>query len=225
MRLGILNETTADTAIALALMAGRRLVEGVDLARSSEWLGWRPEQLCGLDLHGGNVAIIGMGGIGRAIARRCLAFDCTVRYSTVTSVVPGPWHRRSIDDLLPWADFLFLAVPLTEHTYHLIGSSELRRMSSNAVLVNIARGRVVDTDALVNALSRGAIRAAGLDVTDPEPLPFGHPLQELGNCVLLPHLGSASERTRTKMAQLAVANVEAVFTGRPLLADALTART
>jgi glyoxylate reductase len=218
---GVLEKTTADLAFALLLAAARRVVEGDRYARGPEFLRYDPGYMLGREVHGAVVGIIGLGQIGRQIARRALGFDMTVLYHNR--------HRRpeaerelgvryaSLEDLLGAADYVILSVPLTDQTRGLVGPATLAGMKRTATLVNVARGQVVQTDALAEALAKGRIAAAALDVTDPEPLPRNHPLLQLNNVVITPHLGSATEQTRRKMAELSVANLLSGLRGEPLL--------
>ena len=215
---GVLTETTADLAFALLLGAGRRIVEGADYARAGKWKTWGPTLLLGRDAHRACLGLIGMGRIGRAVARRARGFEMDVVYHD-----PGKQGAEiegarsvSLDELLERADFVSLHVPLTERTRGWVDAEFLAKMKSTAVLINTARGLVVDQDALRDALVSGAIGYAALDVTDPEPLPPDHPLYALPNCLIVPHLGSASVQTRTKMAEMTAANLLAGLRGERL---------
>jgi glyoxylate reductase len=202
---GVLTDTTADLAVALMLGMGRRLAEGDAYVRRGEWRTWEPGLLLGRDLHGATVGIVGFGRIGRAVARRLSGFDCEVLHSG---------RDDGLDDLLERSDFVSVHTPLTPETRGLIGAEALRRMRPTAYLVNTARGPVVDTAALVEALHAGEIAGAALDVTDPEPLPAGHPLLDAPNLLVLPHLGSATHATRERMANMAVDNLLAGLRGQ-----------
>jgi lactate dehydrogenase-like 2-hydroxyacid dehydrogenase len=220
----VLNETTADTAFALLLAASRRLGEGRDYVRAGEWARWEPELLLGHDVHGSTLGIIGLGRVGEAIARRAAGFGVRVLYFTR--------HRRpeaeaglgviyrGLEDLLAESDHVVVATPLTPETRHIVDAAALSKMKPTATLVNISRGGTVDSDALVHALESGEIGAAGLDVTDPEPIPADHPLVALDNCFIIPHLGSSSRRTRQAMANLAADNLLAGLRGDRLPACA-----
>lgn len=216
---GVLTETTADLAVALMLAAARRLCEAAAFVKAGEWVTWRPMELAGYDLHGSTVGIVGLGRIGKAVARRLRGFDCRLLYH---SRQPDPEAAHigaayvEFDTLLGSSDFVTLHVPLTGQTHHLIGAPQLERMKPGAVLVNTARGPVVDQAALLRALRGGQIAAAGLDVTDPEPLPPDHPLLDLPNVVVLPHIGSASIKTRSRMAEMAADNLLAGLRGERL---------
>jgi glyoxylate reductase len=203
----VLTETTADLAFALMLAAARRIVEADAAVRAGNWPEWAPGAFLGHDLHHAVLGIVGMGRIGRAVARRGEGFSMTVLHSSRSSGVP-------LDLLLERSDFVTLHAPLTAGTRGLIGERELGLMKPTAVLVNTARGGLVDTGALERALREGEIAAAGLDVTDPEPLPPDHPLLSAPNLVVAPHIGSASHRTREGMANMSVDNLLAALAGR-----------
>lgn len=217
----ILNGATADMAFALLLAAGRRLVEGDRYARSAEFTVYDPGYILGQEIHGAKLGIIGLGRIGQQIARRALGFDMQVTYHNRNRNEPAEQELNAryltFDDLLSESDYIVLSCPLTDETRGLIGRDELRRMQPHAILVNVARGPVVDTMALTEALQQRWIYAAGLDVTDPEPLPREHPLLKIDNATIAPHLGSATEQTRRKMAEISVANLLAGLEGKPLL--------
>jgi lactate dehydrogenase-like 2-hydroxyacid dehydrogenase len=216
----VLTDSTADIAWLLVMASTRRMQEGIDLVRAGEWKQWDPEGLLGHDVSRSTIGIIGMGRVGQAIAMRALGFDMDVMYtarSAKPTVETGLGARRaSLDELLATSDHVVVAVPLTSDTHQLIGARELAMMKPTANLVNIARGPVVDTDALYEALLTGTIRCAGLDVTDPEPLPPDHKLLTLKNCTVIPHTGSSTWRTRTAMADLAADNLIAALTGEPM---------
>lgn len=216
----VLTETTADTAMALLLASLRRIPEGQALVRSGQWRQWSLDLLTGDDLHGSTVGIVGLGRIGEAIARRLRGFGVRMLYA-------GPRRKaaleseyrigyRPIGDLLAESDHVILCASLNSSTRHLIDESALAAMKPGATLVNIARGGLVDHEALAKALSSGRIGRAALDVTDPEPIPVDHPLVSLPNCIVIPHLGSASARTRLAMATRAVENLVAGLDGQPL---------
>jgi glyoxylate reductase len=217
---GILDGATADMAFALLLAAGRRLVEGDRYARGPHFLRYDPSYLLGREIHGSTLGIIGLGRIGEQVARRARAFDMTVLYHNRQRrpAAEAALNVRHVsrDELLAAADYVLLTVPLTPQTRHLIGRAELARMKPTAILVNIARGPVVDTDALTEALTTRKIYGAALDVTDPEPLPRDHPLLRLDNVLITPHLGSATEQTRQRMAEVSIDNLLAGLSGRPL---------
>jgi len=209
---GVLTETTADLAFALLMSAARRIPEGVDHVRDGRWLTWGPMLLMGVDVHGATLGIVGFGRIGREMARRARGFGMRILYQDVHPATAEDEaelgaRRVEMDELLSESDFISLHVNLTDETHHLIDADALRAMKPTAVLVNTSRGPVVDPDALESALRGGEIFAAGLDVTDPEPLSSDHPLVALPNCIVVPHIASASRVTRGKMAAMAAANL------------------
>lgn len=214
----VLTETTADLTWALLLATARRLAEGHALVQSGEWRGWEPTQLLGTDLTGKTLGILGMGRIGQAVARRAGGFRMNVLYHSRRPLPDSPhssaWRFVSMDGLLSGSDVLTLHLPLSEDTRHLIGREQLRRMKPAALLVNTSRGPVVDEAALSEAVREGRLAGAGLDVYEHEPRI--HPgLMKLPQVVTLPHLGSATLATRTRMGMMCVENVEAVLAGRP----------
>jgi lactate dehydrogenase-like 2-hydroxyacid dehydrogenase len=209
---GVLTETTADLAWALLLAAARRVVEGDRSVRAGEWRTWGPMLLLGVDVHGATLGIVGFGRIGQAVARRAAGFGMRVLYHA-RHRVPEEVERATgatwvpLPELLAASDFVSLHVSLSAETRHLIDAAALGSMRRSAILVNTARGPVVDTGALVAALRDGTIRGAALDVTDPEPLPADHPLVGLDNCIVVPHIASATEATRGRMAAMSAANL------------------
>ncbi len=216
---GVLTDTTADCAFALLMAAARRIVEGADYVRAGRWKTWGPMLLMGQDVHGATLGIVGFGRIGQAVARRAQGFAMRILYQDayVTEANPGLGATRvDLDRLLAESDFISLHVPLTEETYHLIGQEELQQCKPTAVLVNTSRGEVVDPDALYQAMHGGQIAYAALDVTEPEPLPADHRLLTLPNCIVVPHIASASVATRTKMAVMAAENLLAGLKGERL---------
>lgn len=220
----VLTETTADTAFGLLLAAARRLGEGRDYVRAGEWKRWEPELLLGQDVHSSTLGVIGLGRVGRALARRAAGFGMRVLYASrtrnpIAEAELGVLYRE-LDGLLAESDHVVISTPLTPQTHHLIGPAELDRMKPTATLVNISRGGTVDPEALLEALQAGRIAAAGLDVTEPEPLPHDHPLVSLDNCFIVPHLGSSSRQTREAMATLAAENLLAGLRGERLPACA-----
>jgi glyoxylate reductase len=215
---GVLTETTADFAWTLLMSAARRVVEGVEYVRAGQWKTWGPMLLMGPDVHGATLGIVGIGRIGQAMARRARGFDMRILYYDPYVPDAGIEDATSVDldTLLAESDFVTLHVPLTDSTYHLIGRDELRKMKPTSVLINTARGGVVDPDALYEALRDGQITRAALDVTEPEPIPADHPLLTLSNCIVVPHIASASIATRTKMATMAAENLLAGLRDDPL---------
>lgn len=214
---GVLDETTADFAWILLMAVARRLVEGDQYARSGGWKGWNLDQLCGSDVWGKTVGIIGFGRIGRAIARRAGGFRMTVLY-TATKRAPAEIEEelhagyRDLNQLLAESDFVTLHVPLNADTRGLLGASQFLRMKPTAFVINTSRGPVIDEAALVHALESGKIAGAALDVFEQEP--FIHAGLKRPNVVLAPHMGSASVETRSKMAAMAAQNIAAVFRGQ-----------
>ncbi len=214
---GILTETTADLTFALLMAAARRIVEGVDYVRQGHWTTWSPDLLLGKDLAQSTLGIVGFGRIGKAVACRAQGFGMkvlAVGSSRFMDLRDFPWVTAvELSEALAQSDFVSLHVPLTSKTRHLLGAPQFGVMKPTSILINTARGRVVDTQALVEALQSRTIGGAALDVTDPEPLPPSHPLLTFPNCLVLPHLGSASIATRTKMACMAVENLVAGLKG------------
>jgi glyoxylate reductase len=218
---GVLTDTTADLAFALLMAAARRIPESLDYVREGRWKTWGPMLLMGVDIHGATLGIVGFGRIGREMARRGRGFGMNVIYhdvhpATAEEEAELGARRVEMDELLREADFITLHVNLTDETNHLIDADALRAMKPTAVLVNTSRGPVVDPDALEAALRDGEIFAAGLDVTEPEPLPADHPLVALPNCLVVPHIASASRVTRDQMAEMAAANLLAGLRGERL---------
>lgn len=217
---GCLDASTADMTMALLLGVARNVVVGNQFARSSEFTHYDPALLIGREVSGQTIGIIGMGGIGLQVARRAVAFDMNVLYHNRSprqkSSSDPPVRYVGFTELLQQADFVVLNCPLTKETKGLIGAAEFQLMKPSAILINMARGPVVQTDALYNALLNQEIHAVGLDVTDPEPLPRDHPLLKLDNVIITPHLGSASQVTRRSMMQRTVENLDAGIEGREL---------
>lgn len=208
---GVLDETTADVAFLLVLAASRLASEAEADLRAGRWPGWGINQYLGRDVHGATLGIVGYGRIGQAVARRAAGFGMQVLHHARNDV-GEPGYVPELDALLAESDVVSLHVPLTPETRHLIGARELARMKDTAVLVNTARGPVVDEEALADALERGTIFAAGIDVFEHEPTV--HPrLLAAPRAVLLPHIGSASFATRTRMARMAAAAVVSVLAG------------
>ena len=217
---GVLTETTADIAWALILAAARRVVESAAFVKRGDWKTWGPLLMAGVDVHDRTLGVVGFGQIGQAVARRAQGFGMRTLYWNRT---PRPERAaelgaqlRSLDQLLAESDFVSLNVALTEDTRHLIDADALAQMQPTAILINTARGPIVDEAALVDALRAGQIAGAGLDVTEVEPIDPNSPLLTMDNVVVLPHIGSASVATRAKMADIAVANLRAALAGEPL---------
>jgi glyoxylate reductase len=218
---GVLTETTADVAFALLMAAARRLPDAQQYVRDGQWRTWGPMTLLGPDVHGATIGIVGFGRIGQAVARRARGFGMRVIYQNRSAVDPAVEAEfeatgMPLEDLLPQADFVSIHVSLSAETKGLIDAEKLGWMKPSAILVNTSRGPVVDTDALVDALRRGVIGGAALDVTDPEPLPADHLLLHLDNCIVVPHIASASFATRGRMASMAAANLLAGVRGERL---------
>ncbi|MCE7949320.1 MAG: D-glycerate dehydrogenase [Chloroflexi bacterium CFX4] len=215
---GVLTDATADMTFALLLAAARHVVAGADLVRAGGWRGWEPMLLLGKALQGATLGILGYGRIGQTVARRAKGFDMRVlahRLSPERAAQDGV-TAVDFEALLRESDFLSLHVPLRPETHHLIDAAALALMKRDAALINMARGEVVDPQALYKALHTGQIGMAALDVTEPEPIPADHPLVGLPNCLIVPHLGSATVQARRAMTQLAVANLAAGVRGEPL---------
>ncbi len=222
---GVLTDTTADLAFTLLMAAARRVVEGDRFSRAGRWKTWGPRLLLGQDITGATLGIIGLGRIGRGMAKRAQGFDMRVLYydpncpdATDATSHAGEASAKCVDldTLYAEADFITIHTPLTEATYHLINAEAFRKMKPTAVLINTARGPVVDSDALYHALAQGQIAGAALDVTEPEPIPLDSPLLKLENIIIAPHIGSASVATRGKMATMAAANLIAGIKGERL---------
>jgi glyoxylate reductase len=218
---GVLTETTADLAFALMMAAARRLAEGDRYVREGHWKTWGPMLLMGPDVHGATLGIVGFGRIGQAVARRAKGFGMRILYHDPRRVSPAVEAEhgaefRTLEGILPESDFLTLHVDLRPETRGLINAERLGWMKPTAILVNTSRGPVVDSLALADALRSGQIAAAALDVTDPEPIPVDHPLVGLDNCLIVPHIASASRATRGKMAEMAAANLLAGVRGKRL---------
>lgn len=214
---GVLTEATADLAFALLMAAARRVAEGDREVRAGKWRTWGPAVLLGHDIWGATLGIIGWGQIGRAMGRRGAGFNMRVMYASRSNQddaeIAGA-TRVSMTRLLRESDFVSLHVPLTAETRRLIGAKELALMKRGAILINTARGAVVDQRALYRSLKAGHLAGAGLDVTDPEPIAKDDPLLKFPNVVITPHIGSASYTSRNKMAEIATDNIIAVLEGK-----------
>jgi glyoxylate reductase len=203
----VLTDATADLAWALMLAVARRIVEAHQDVLDAKWRTWEPQGWIGVDVHGATLAVVGAGRIGRAVAQRAVGFDMEVLMVDLGDDLHAALER---------ADFVSLHTPLTPETEHLIDADALARMKPTAILVNTARGPIVDQDALAAALHEGRLGGAGLDVTDPEPLPPDHPLLEAPNLLVVPHIGSATTTARAAMADRAVDNLLAALDGKPM---------
>lgn len=218
---GVLTETTADLTFALLMATARRVVEASDYLRNGEWKTWSPMQLTGQDIYGATLGIIGMGRIGQALVKRAKGFDMNIIYYN-RSRKPAMEKEMGIQymelkELLQASDYISILIPYSPEVHHLIGEKELKLMKKSAILINTARGGIVDEAALFDALKTGEIWAAGLDVFEQEPVNLDSSLLTLPNVVTLPHIGSASEKTRLKMADLAAENLICVLNGEAAL--------
>ena len=218
---GVLAAATADLAFALLMAAARRVSEGERWVRGGQWrLAFHPMHWLGVNVHGATLGIVGLGEIGLEMAKRARGFDMKVLYHSRTRKqdleARYGLEYADLPTLLAASDFISLHVPLTPETRHYIGERQLRMMKPTAILINASRGPVVDPRALYAALKEGWIRAAALDVTDPEPIPADHPLLTLENLVVTPHIGSASQETRRATFLLAARNLVAGLKGQPL---------
>lgn len=217
---GVLTETTADFAWALLMAAARRVAEGDRYTRKGQWKTWGPTLLLGQDVHDATLGIIGLGRIGQAVARRAQGFGMRILYYDIQRNEEAESTLGAeyvdLDTLLQKSDFVSVHTWLSDETYHLISDREFGIMKETAILINDARGPIVDPDALHRALSKGKIAYAALDVTDPEPLPVDHPLVTLDNILITPHIASASTETRGLMASMAADNLLAGLAGEQL---------
>src|SRR5581483_10251068 len=217
---GVLTDTTADFAFTLMVAAARRVVEGADYVRAGRWKTWGPKLLTGVDIHGATLGLVGFGRIGQAMARRARGFDMRVLYY-------DQYRREDLeasmgvtyvdmDTLLRESDFVSIHTDLNASTRHLFNASAFAKMKPSAILINSARGPIVEPQALYDALASGKIRAAALDVTEPEPINMDSPLLSLPNCLIVPHIASATIATRGKMAEMAAKNLIAGVNGERL---------
>jgi len=213
---GVLTEGTADLTMALLLAVARNIPSASQDAREGKWKTWSPAGWLGADLNGAILGIVGMGKIGQAVAQRACGFGMRIVYSDEVERPVLQAEKLPLESLLKSSDFVSLHVPLTPETKHLINEKSLRLMKKTAYLINAARGPIVESNALYHALQDGQIAGAGLDVTEPEPLPADHPLYSLRNCLIVPHIGSATLNTRRRMAELACENLLAGLEGRRL---------
>lgn len=217
---GVLTDTTADLAFALMMAAARRIVEGADYVRAGKWKTWGPKLLTGPDVHHATLGILGLGRIGQGLARRALGFEMHVMYYDV--------YRRedleqsmgieyaNLPELYDRSDFISIHTDLNPSTRHMFNTGAFAQMKKTAIVINTARGPIIDHDALYQALVSGAIGGAALDVTEPEPIPKDSPLLGLPNCLIVPHIASASVTTRARMAEMAAANLIAGVRGERL---------
>lgn len=219
---GVLTETTADGAFALLMAIARRLPEDYDYVRHGKWRAWVPMLLPGQDIHHATLGIIGFGRIGREVAKRARGFDMNVVYYSPHAAPPDEEARLgargvSLDEVLSQSDFISLHVTLTPETHHMMNRETFAKMKPTAMLINTARGPVVDPDDLYDALKNGVIAAAGLDVTEPEPIPVDHKLLTLPNCLIVPHVASGTVATRGRMADVSTRNLLAGLKREPLM--------
>lgn len=213
----VLTDATADIAMLLVLTAARRAYEGQRMVRANEWVGWTPTQLLGVHVSGKRLGVLGMGRIGQAVARRARGFDMEIHYHNRSrlpaALEEGAIYHRDPEDLLPMAQFLSINCPATPETQHFLNARRIARLPDGAVVVNTARGVIVDDEALIAALKSGKVAAAGLDVFEGEPKI--HPgYRDLDNAYLLPHMGSATVETRDAMGFKCCDNLDAFFAGR-----------
>ena len=212
----VLTNATADIALLLILAAARRAYEGERLVREDKWIGWKPDFMLGTDVTGKRLGILGMGRIGEATAKRARGFDMTIHYSKRRRLPPeqeqGAVYHESLEAMLPQCDFLSIHCPATPDTYHLINAERLALLPEGAIVVNTARGTIVDDEALIAALKSGRIAAAGLDVFEGEPQ-INPAYRDLPNAFLLPHVGSATIETRNAMGFKCLDNFDAFFRG------------
>ena len=219
---GVLTEATADLTFALMMAVARRIVEGARAVHDGKWKTWHPLHFLGPDIHGATLGIVGMGRIGLEVAKRAVGFNMNILYSDVVRredlEAQYPLTFVNLETLLRESDFVSLHVTLDQETYHLIGDQQLAMMKPTAVLVNASRGGVVDPAALYRALRDQEIGAAALDVTEPEPISMDDPLLTLDNCLIVPHIASASVSARSEMSRIAAQNLINGLNGAKLLA-------
>ena len=219
---GVLTEATADLTFALMMAVARRIVEGARAVHDGKWKTWHPLHFLGPDIHGATLGIVGMGRIGLEVAKRAVGFNMNILYSDVVRredlEAQYPLTFVNLETLLRESDFVSLHVTLDQETYHLIGDQQLAIMKPTAVLVNASRGGVVDPAALYRALRDQEIGAAALDVTEPEPISMDDPLLTLDNCLIVPHIASASVSARSEMSRIAAQNLINGLRGEKLLA-------
>ena len=215
---GVLTAATADLTWALLMAAARQVVAGDRFTRSGQWQTWEPDLLLGPDVAGATLGIVGFGRIGQAIAQRAKGFEMRILYTSRHRCNPDLEQALGVEfvpfeRLLQMADFVTIHTPLSPETHHLFSTPQFEQMRSAAILINTARGAIVDPDALYHALQTGQIAAAAIDVTEPEPIAMDSPLLHLDNLIITPHIGSASIQTRQKMATMAITNLIAGLRG------------
>ncbi|MEB3180599.1 MAG: D-glycerate dehydrogenase [Nostocaceae cyanobacterium] len=218
---GVLTDATADLTWALLMASARRVVEGDRITRAGQWRTWEPDFLLGPNVTGATLGIIGLGRIGQAVARRAQGFDMRILYTSrqrceVELEQSLGMEFVTFEELLQLSDFVTIHTPLSAQTHHLFREPQFEQMKRSAILINTARGAIVDQEALYNALCNGKIAAAAVDVTEPEPIPMDSPLLSLDNLIITPHIGSASLQTRRKMADMAITNLIAGLKGERL---------
>lgn len=217
---GVLTDTTADLAFTLMLTTARRIVEASDALRGGQWTYWGVNQLAGMDVYGATLGIIGMGRIGEAVAHRAKGFNMDVIYHNRSRKLDAEeeygFSYRQLDDLLSEADFIIVLTPLTNQTKGLIGARELALMKNTGIIINVARGSIIQEDALFDALKTNKIWAAASDVFEQEPISLEHPLLTLKNFVATPHVGSATIRTRKKMMEMNIQSMTSFSKGHPI---------
>jgi lactate dehydrogenase-like 2-hydroxyacid dehydrogenase len=215
---GVLTEACADLAFALLMAAARKVVLGDRQVRAGLWRTWEPQGWLGEDIHRATLGLVGFGRIGQAVARRSAGFDMRVLYHdpAVPEPADGIGQAAELDELLRESDFVSLHAPLTPDTRHLINRASIKKMKAGAILINTARGGLVDQEALAEGLASGHLAGAALDVTDPEPIPHGHALLGMENVTITPHIASASRATRDQMALIAADNLLAGLRGERL---------
>ena len=217
---GVLTDTTADFAFTLLMAAARRIVEGEHFVKKGLWITWDPTLLMGQDIHNATLGLIGFGRIGKGMAKRASGFNmrilCHDPWADMKAARKLNVEMGTMDEVLAEADFVSMHIPLMPETHHLISAHKFSLMKSTSILINTARGSVVDPDALYQALRSGDIAYAALDVTEPEPIQTDDPLLTLDNCMIVPHIASSSVATRTRMANMAVENMMAGLMGRKL---------
>jgi glyoxylate reductase len=218
---GVLTDATADLTWALLMAAARRVVEADKFTRSGNWQTWEPTLLLGADISGATLGIIGCGRIGQAVARRAKGFEMRILYYNRHRLEPSLEQSigveyQELDALLQQSDFVTIHTSLSEDTHHLFSDAQFQLMKPNSILINTARGAIVDSDALYRSLTSGKIAGAALDVTEPEPIPLDSPLLALDNIIITPHIGSASRQARDKMAIMAASNLAAGLKGEKL---------
>lgn len=220
----MLTDATAELTVSLLLATSRRLIEANKEVSNGGWKSWAPSWMCGQGLKNSVVGLVGFGRIGQEVAKRIVPFKPSQliysnRSDRSAEAIPIGAKRVSFDELIAQADFIILTCALTPETTNLINAESLAKMKPNAIIINTARGGVVNQSDLYDALKSNRIRAAGLDVTSPEPLPLDSPLLTLGNCVILPHIGSADIETRTEMSRITAQNILCGLKGEPMISE------